>query len=207
MNKFRKLDDAELGAAHGGWAQFVPPIVNGLARYGGNPGGAFTSFSPLAAAGRAWDAASEYLSPSPGQGAPGDTYHPATMNPNGTIEPHRFTAPPSDPSLPQVPRSSDASPAEPSTQFASSEGTPTEGGDAYAPGAPDGTQTADAYASYPSDTESSAGASYASASPAADTGTSDADYSQYDTGNSDANVQVADAGYSDAPMDGGTFEA
>jgi hypothetical protein len=34
-----------------------------------------------------------YFNPSPGHGAPGDTYHPAAMNSSGGITPASFSAP------------------------------------------------------------------------------------------------------------------
>ncbi len=118
----------------------------------------------------------ETLSPSPGNGAPGDEYHPATTNPDGSINPGSFTAPQA--------------------------GAETGGGDPSqvvdADHGPSGSSGGTELAGAGGETVDHSGD--ASGAPTNDAGSGDAGGTQVaETGGSDAGgAQVADAGGSDA---------
>lgn len=130
---FRPVDDAALEDVNGG---VIPALIYGgvvlggaLLPYATNPAALVrVGTQAYEGANRAWDAVNNYFNPTPGHGAPGDTYVPATANPDGSINPGHFEAPPAqqqqpDDGRPQVPMSSDASPTlgSDTTQLASTQ--------------------------------------------------------------------------------------
>jgi hypothetical protein len=96
-NTFGLLTVEELVTATGGQMQWRLPQP-------GSPGsGPMTFMSLLDKPGKTLDMIRQGLG-MPESGRPGDTYHPATANPDGSINQGRFETP-RDPSLPQVPMS------------------------------------------------------------------------------------------------------
>jgi len=104
-----ELSDVDLEQVNGGFlpvlaaaaaAEVFVPGITAAAAAGGMwliNGGVVTVGNTIANgigyAEKAYDAVNSYLNPTPGNGAPGDTYVPATANADGSINPGHFEAP------------------------------------------------------------------------------------------------------------------
>ncbi len=123
-----ELDDHELDQVTGGFAPIIAAFATAEVWVPGVTGAfaaagvwAANSASTLGTTisnignqiGNAYNAVNSYLNPSPGHGAPGDTYTPAQMNPNGENNiPSSFTAPASAPLGPPTPPASPTTPGQ-----------------------------------------------------------------------------------------------
>ncbi len=108
-SKLQDLDDAELDEVSGGFlpviygaAAAVEVFAPGLLAAGAAGAWAVASNPAQVVRGitngidtlsRAGSAIGDYLNPSPGHGAPGDSYVPATANADGSVNPGHFEAP------------------------------------------------------------------------------------------------------------------
>lgn len=171
-----ELTLSDLDAVNGGW---FAPVFNAAVR-ATTWAGAYASEavrngdSWLNRGYQAYQAADSYLNPTPGNGAPGDSYHPATANPDGSINPGYFRAPPPtppDPNQPQVPMSGSEAPTVPGSYNADNAWRDSGAGSNAGYGS--GTGTAD-YAGY--DNVQNPGGTNAGYGE----GTGTADYAGYD---------------------------
>lgn len=192
----KTLSIESLDAVNGGWAQFIPPIVTALGRAGMNPSGTAGFLNSVNEYGRgAWDAIGNHFNPQPGHGAPGDAYVPSSMNPDGSINPAHFVAPPppaANPNVPQVPQSGFEPPTVPGSYDVNNpwrdNGTGTNAG--YGPGTGSGDYAGyDNYAAAPGTTNGGYGPGSGSGDYAG--------YDNYQNPNANAGGDPNAGGYTD----------